>query len=511
MTRLNVKTNPVWLESRPPMEFPRLEADAHADVLVVGGGITGLTAAYLLGQAGRSVMVVERDTIGGGETGHTTAHVTYVTDTRLPELEKRFGRDHAQAVWDAGASAMAEIQAIVQREAIDCELRQVPAFLVAAEDKDLQKEAANLRQEARLATQLGFDARFVDAAPVFGRPAMRVSNQLKFHPIKYLSGLAQAITRQGGRIFEHTEATEFEEGPRRAKAGGHTIHFDRVIFATHVPVQGLRSPWSAALLQTKLAVYSTYAIGASIPKGLVPEMMWWDTGDPYLYLRVERGTERDYVILGGEDHKTGQEADTELPFRNLVTDLRYLVPEAVPELRWSARVIETVDGLPYIGEVGDGQFVATGFSGNGMTYGTLGGMMACDAIAGIKNPWQDLFSVDRKKLSAAWDYVAENKDYPYYLVKGRLGHAKPCDVENLKAGAGCVVSMEGEKVAAYRDDAGLVHLRSAVCPHLGCIVTWNEAEKTWDCPCHGSRFHANGEVMGGPAESALAPHPQTSR
>lgn len=506
MTLANVKTNPVWLESGPPVEFPRLEADVQADVLVVGGGITGLTAAYLLGQAGRSVVVVERERVGGGETGHTTAHVTYVCDERLTDLEKHFGRDHAQAVWDAGASAMAEIRTIVQREGIECELRQVPAFLVAAEDKDVQKEAGHLRQEARLAAELGFDARFVDAAPVFGRPAMRVANQLKFHPTKYLWGLAQKIMQKGGRIFEHTEATDFEESPRRAKAGGHTIRFEHVVFATHVPLQGLRSPWSAALLQTKLALYSTYAIGASMPKGLIPEMMWWDTGDPYLYLRVERGETRDYVILGGEDHKTGQETDTELPFRKLTVDLRYLVPEAVPETRWSARVIETVDGLPYIGEVGDGQFVATGFGGNGMTFGTLGGMMAYDAIAGIRNPWQDLFSVDRKRLSAAWDYVSENKDYPYYLVKGRLDRGKLCELDHLKTGDGCIARMNGETVAAYRDEAGVVHLHSAVCPHLGCIVTWNEAEKTWDCPCHGSRFHANGEVMGGPAESGLAPH-----
>jgi glycine/D-amino acid oxidase-like deaminating enzyme/nitrite reductase/ring-hydroxylating ferredoxin subunit len=501
-----MKTNPLWLELDAPVTFPRLEADVQADVLVIGGGITGLTAGYLLGQTGRSVIVVERDCIGRGGTGHTTAHVTYVTDERLADLEKHFGRDHAQAVWDAGASAMAEIQTIARQEGIDCELRQVPAFLVAAEGKDVQKEAAQLRQESRLATQLGFDARFIDAAPVFGRPAMRLSNQLKFHPTKYLWGLAERIAQNGGRIFEHSEATRFEENPRRAEVNGHTIQFEHVIFATHVPIQGLRSAWSAALLQTKLALYSTYAIGASVPKGLVPEAMWWDTGDPYLYLRVERGDERDYVILGGEDHKTGQEMDTEMPFRNLTNELHYFIPEAVPETRWSARVIETVDGLPYIGEVGDGQFVATGFGGNGMTFGTLGGMMACDAITKVKNPWQDLFSVDRKKLSAAWDYLSENKDYPYYLLKGRLMRQKACDMDRLKPCEGCVMRMDGEEVAVFRDEMGMVHLHSAVCPHLGCIVTWNEAEKTWDCPCHGSRFHATGEVMGGPAESDLALH-----
>ena len=498
-----MNTESFWRDTAPLLRFPKLDNDFRADVVVIGGGIAGLTTAYLLLKARRSVVVLERDRVGHGETGQTTAHLTYVTDNRLSGLVDRFGRDHAQAAWDAGLSAMEQIQQIALTEGIDCELAQVPGFLVAAHDKDAAKEAQSLRDEAKLASELGFDASFVDAAPVFSRPAMRVGNQLKFHPLKYVAGLAAKITEMGGKIFEQTEVTEFQDAPLVVKAGGHAVQCDHVVIATHVPLQGTRSMLSAALLQTKLGLYSTYVVGARVPKGTLPEGLWWDTSDPYLYLRVEKRDDHDYAILGGEDHKTGQETDTELPFRRLTEALSFLIPEAKPVHRWSARVIEPVDGLPYIGDIGGGLFLGTGFAGNGMTFGTLTGMMARDAITGVKNPWQDLFSPERKKLSSVWDYLKENKDYAYYLIKDRLTGGDASGVGAVSPGEGKVLKMKGGKAAAFRDDAGVLHLHSAVCPHMGCIVAWNDAEKTWDCPCHGSRFKCDGELLGGPAESGL--------
>jgi glycine/D-amino acid oxidase-like deaminating enzyme/nitrite reductase/ring-hydroxylating ferredoxin subunit len=498
-------TESFWRATAPELRFSKLDDDLRADVVVIGGGIAGLTAAYLLLKARRSVVVLERDRIGHGETGQTTAHITYVTDTRLSELVDRFGRDHAQAAWDAGVSAMDQIQEIVQTERIECELAHIPGFLVAAHDKDPVKEAEILREEAKLAAELGFDASFVHAAPFFGRPAMRMGNQLKFHPLKYLAGLAAKIVQMGGRIFEGSEVTGFQEQPLLVKVGERAVQCAHVVIATHVPLQGTRSALNAALLQTKLSLYSSYVIGAQVPTGTVPEMLWWDTSNPYLYLRVEKRDGHDYVILGGEDHKTGQEEDTELPYRRLTTALNYLIPEAIPKHRWSARVVESVDGLPYIGDIGGGLFLGTGFAGNGMTFGTLTGMMAHDAITGVKNPWQALFDVDRKKLSSTWDYLTENKDYAYYLVKGRLAGGESGGVAAVKPGEGKVLKLKGGKAAAYRDESGLLHMSSAICPHMGCVVAWNEAEKTWDCPCHGSRFKCGGELLGGPAESGLAP------
>jgi glycine/D-amino acid oxidase-like deaminating enzyme/nitrite reductase/ring-hydroxylating ferredoxin subunit len=496
-------TSSLWIDSVPGSTYPKLERDLRVDVLVVGGGITGVTAAYLLRKTGRSVAVIERGRISRGETGHTTAHLTCATDARLSELVKRFGRDHAQAAWVAGASAMAQIQAIVAELAIDCELRSVPAFLVAAADAK-PEEGYRLREEAALAAELGFDAAFIEHAPLCGGPAVRLANQLKFHPLKYVQALAREIVRDGGQVLENTEVLEFQDSPRRVNAGGHSIAFDFAVVATHVPLQGNRNTLSAALFQTKLAGYSTYAIEARIPPGTLPEMLWWDTADPYLYLRVDCHPANDVLILGGEDHKTGQKTDTAACFQRLERTLQAIATDRpIIERCWSGQVIESADGLPYIGEVGDGQFIATGFAGNGMTFGTLAGMMARDATSGTKNPWRDLFAIERTPLSATWDYVRENSDYPFYFAKGHLAGAKSGDLAGLACGEGRIMRTDGRKAAAFRDSKGKTHVHSAICPHLGCVVAWNEAEHTWDCPCHGSRFQATGEVMSGPAEKGL--------
>src|SRR4030095_8943312 len=208
------------------------------------------------------------------------------------------------------------------------------------------------------------------------------------------------------------------------------------------------------------------------------------------------------MILGGEDRKQGEKKERQECFQRLERKLRSIVPDAVVERHWSGQVIESVDGLPYIGEVGDGQFLATGFAGNGMTFGTLAGMMACDAATGAKNPWQKLFSADRKVLGAAWNFLRENSDYPRYLAKGHLAGTESY-IADMKRGEGRIVRANGRKAAVFCDDEQRLHVLSAICPHLGCVVVWNEAERTWDCPCHGSRFQATGEVISGPAESDL--------
>jgi glycine/D-amino acid oxidase-like deaminating enzyme/nitrite reductase/ring-hydroxylating ferredoxin subunit len=498
-----MQSQSLWLDTAKLPEFPKLDGDKRADVLVVGGGITGLTSAYLLQKAGLSVVLVERGRLGQGETGHTTAHLTCATDLRLTDLVETFGKDHAQAAWDAGAEAISQIQTHVVELDISCELRQIPAYLVACADGDGAHEAERLRGEADLARELGFNAHYVNSAPFLGRPALLLANQAKFHPLKYLAGLAAAFRRLGGEIYEQTSVTDFEE--KRAKAdGGFSISYGQVIFATHVPLQGTRSTVPAALFQTKLAAYSTYAIQAKLPGHDRPEMLWWDTADPYHYLRIDRQADGDVLILGGSDHKTGQDDRPEGCYERLERLLHRFAPEATIEHRWSGQVIETVDGLPYIGEVAEGQFAATGFAGNGMTFGTLAGMMFRDAITGAKNPWKELFSPTRKKLAAAWDYLRENQDYPYYLAKGFVEKAEKGAVETLRCGEGRILKVDGKRVAAFRGDDGQCHVVSPICPHMGCVVRWNDAERTWDCPCHGSRFAGDGTLISGPAEVGLA-------
>ena len=496
-------TTSYWIDSAPMPRFPALERNEQADVVVVGGGITGLTAAYLLTAEGRSVVVLERGLCAHVDTGHTTAHLTMVTDTRLSELVKQFGADHAQAVWDAGLAAIAQIEDILHEEEIECDFARVPGYLHAPRDGSRQLEEIDFAAEAKLAGELGFDATFVADMPLMRRPGVRFDDQARFHPRKYLAGLVRAIELQGGRIYEHSEADEFVERPLRVRANGVYVTCADVIIATHNPLVGLSNIASATLFQTKLALYTSYVIAGRVPPGRVPDALFSDTADPYDYLRLEPHRDYALVIFGGEDHKTGQVDNTKECFERLERRLRKLVSDIEVTHHWSGQVIETPDGLPYLGRHGEHQYTATGFAGNGMTFGTLGAMICADAILGRPNAWAELFETNRKSVRGLLDYVKENKDYPYYLVRDRVSGPDAGTLGAVKRGEGKVIDLDGARVAAYRDEKGATILRSAVCTHMGCEVAWNTAERTWDCPCHGSRFKPTGEVIAGPAESPL--------
>ncbi len=503
-TAAQLDVKPYWHDSSQMPRFPPLERDLRVDVGIVGAGITGLTAAYLLKRAGKKVAVIDRDRIGGVDTGHTTAHLTCVTDRDLTGLVDDFGRDHARAVWDAGLAAMAEIDTIVESESIDCHWAWVPGYKFAALDGDPQREAERLRKEAALASELGFEVTFIDAVPFFKRPGIEVAGQARFHPRKYLAALAALVDGDGSHVHEHTESNEIVDDPLSIKAGGHTITCDYVIIATHTPLMGKTNIVGATLFQSKLFLYSTYVIGGRVPRGTISDALFWDTADPYHYLRLDRQRDYDFVIFGGEDHKTGQAADTASCYAALESTIHQLIPNITITHHWSGQVIETADGLPFIGETSPRQFVATGYAGNGMTFGTTAAMMARDAVLGRRNPWDDLFDPGRKKLLAgAWDYVKENIDYPYYLVKDRISGPDGKSLRELRRGQGKILEIAGTRVAAWRSSGGTVTMLSPVCTHMGCEVDWNEAESTWDCPCHGSRFKPTGAVLSGPAESPL--------
>jgi glycine/D-amino acid oxidase-like deaminating enzyme/nitrite reductase/ring-hydroxylating ferredoxin subunit len=504
-------TTSYWIASAPLPRFPKLEHTLEVDVVVIGGGIMGITTAYLLKQAGRRVALLERDRCARVDTGHTTAHLTAVTDLSRQEAMKSFGKDAAKAVWDAGASAIDQIVANIRAEEIACDFRWVPGYLHAPLEDATDSDRAMLQREHAAAQELGINAELMAEIPFFELPGIKFPNQALFHPRKYLAVLAQKIPGDGSHVFENTEAAEVQEKPLGVKAGDNVIRCSYVVMATHNPLVGTAGILGATFFQSKLALYTSYAIGAKIPADQLPEASFWDTSDPYNYLRVERRRGFDYAIFGGEDHKTGQQSDTTIPYRRLEERLLRFIPEAKIDYRWSGQVIDTNDGLPFIGELVEKQFGATGFAGNGMTFGTLGAMMATDAVMKRRNPWIDLFDPGRKKLvSGAWTYLKENKDYPYYLVRDWLGGTEGKSLRVLKKGQGKILHLDGKKVAAYRDEHGHVSLCSPVCTHLKCIVGWNEAEQTWDCPCHGSRFKPNGEVISGPAEKPLEKLPARS-
>jgi glycine/D-amino acid oxidase-like deaminating enzyme/nitrite reductase/ring-hydroxylating ferredoxin subunit len=490
--------------STKPSAYPSLIKDLSVDVAVIGGGITGVTAAYLLKKAGHSVALLERERCAAVDTGHTTAHLTYVTDERLHKLVSIFGKVRARAAWEAGAAAIDQIAQNIRKEDIDCNFKRVPGYLHAGLDAEVATERNALREDAELASALGFRAEFTKTVPVLNLPGVKFFHQAKFHPVRYLRSLLRTIPGDGSAVCEHTAADEVEKKPLAVRAGRNRVRCGYVIVATHTPLLGKTNVLSATLFQTKLALYTSYAVGARIAPGVWPEACYWDTAEPYNYLRIDRRRDFDYAILGGQDHKTGQQTDTVAGYKRLEEHLHRLMRNAHVDYRWSGQVVETADGLPFIGETADRQFAATGFAGNGITFGTLGAMMAVDAYHKRGNPWAELFDIKRKKFrGGTLRYLRENKDYPYYLLRDRLGSADGRSLRALKRNQGRILKLGGRKVAAYRDASGRVSLCSPVCTHLKCIVAWNEAEQTWDCPCHGSRFKATGEVISGPAEEDL--------
>jgi len=505
MPKAEVDTQSYWTDSAPVSRYPRLDRNLTVDVAIIGAGITGLTAACLLKKSGRRVAVIDRRRCGGVDSMSTTAHVTCVTDEDLGALVRHFGRDHAWAAWDAGLAAIEQIDRIVREDDIDCEWTWVNGYKHAVAGASTA-DADHLREEARLAADLGFDAVYVDQVPFFGVPGVEYRGQAKFHPRKYLAALARLVDGDGSYVFEHTESEEVTDDPLSVCANGHTISCRDIVIATHTPLMGKTNMASALALQTKLYLYTSYAIGGRLPSGLVPEACFWDTADPYHYLRVDRHRGFDVAIYGGRDHKTGQSDATADCFAALEQDALAVLPQLTITHRWSGQVVETNDGLPFIGETSAHQFAATGYAGNGMTFGTLAGMMAHDFVVGRKNPWRDLFDPARTKIrGGTWDYIKENIDYPYYLIRDRFAGPEGRSLRAVRRGEGKIVELEGHRVAAYRSEQGKVTTLSPVCTHLGCEVRWNDAEHTWDCPCHGSRFTPTGGVLAGPAETPLNP------
>jgi glycine/D-amino acid oxidase-like deaminating enzyme/nitrite reductase/ring-hydroxylating ferredoxin subunit len=499
-------TKPYWVRTAALPAFGAIDRDVTVDVAVIGGGLTGITAAYLLKTAGLTVCLLERDTCAATDTGHTTAHLTMVTDEFVTKLIDNFGRDTAAAVWHAGRVAIDTIETHIAMEDIACDFRRVPGYLhEALKGSGLSRK--ELEQQAQATTDLGFRATYVASIEPLNVAGVLFPEQALFHPRKYLSALLRSVHGDGSFVFEHSPVHDVIEKPLTIKSGAHSVACDRVVLATHTPRVGTGTVISTALLQSKLALYTSYALGGRLPSGRVPHGLYWDTTDPYHYLRVEPRDDHDYAIFGGEDHKTGQADNTMDCFAALQKTVRRVLPEFEVTDRWSGQVVETNDGVPYIGENAPRQFVATGFAGNGMTFGTIAGLMARDWVLGRSNPWRDIFDPNRTKIrGGAWDYLKENKDYAYYLLRDRVFAKHATSLRMVRPGAGKVLHLDGKRVAVYRDPQGMVTMRSAACTHMDCEVHFNAAETSWDCPCHGSRFRVDGSIIAGPAERPLAPH-----
>lgn len=498
----------VWSHTVDLPRYPSLERDARADVVIVGAGIAGLSAAYLVARTGRSVIVVDDGAIGGGMTKVTTAHLSCVIDDRYAEIERLHGEEHARLAAQSHRAAIDRIEETVRDEVIDCGFARVDGYLfLSPEDSP-----SLLDEELAAARRALIDAERLARAPLDAfdtGPCLRFPRQGQLHPLKYVVGLAQAIERHGGRIHSGTHVQDIGGGSHaRVVAGRHTISADAVIVATNTPIN------NRLAVHTKQAPYMTYVIGALVPRGSVPQALYWDTQDPYHYVRLQsletgEWAGRDLLIVGGEDHKSGQADDTDQRHRRLEhwTRPRFPMVERVV-YRWAGQVMETIDGLAFIGRNpglrDNNVYVVTGDSGMGMTHGTIAGMLLTDLITGTANPWEPVYDPSRKPLRAAAEFTKEVLNmavqYADWVTPGDA-----VDLDTIQPDSGAVLRQGFRKVAVYRDERGAVHERSAVCPHLGCIVDWNPTEKTWDCPCHGSRFDRFGTVINGPANVNLRP------
>jgi glycine/D-amino acid oxidase-like deaminating enzyme/nitrite reductase/ring-hydroxylating ferredoxin subunit len=501
------RSQSVWKGTTPLREYPALSGDATAEVCVVGAGIAGMTTAYLLAREGKSVIVLDDNAVGGGETGQTTAHVASAQDDRFVAIEKAHGQDGSRTAYESHQAAIERIEQIVAREAIDCDFVRVDGYLFPGPGQS----ASRLDEEMEAAHRAGFgDVEKLATAPVttFNTgPCLRFPRQGQFHPLKYVQGLAKAIERDGGRIHTGSHVTGVQGGLRPKVTGdGFSVTAEAVVIATNSPISDLVS------IHTKQAPYRTYVIGARIPRGVVPTALYWDDLDPYHYVRLqrdERSDDHDVLIVGGEDHKTGHQNDANERFARLEAWTRERFPVETVDYRWSGQVMEPVDYMAFIGRDPSGMrnvYVATGDSGQGMTHGTIAGILITDLVLGRANPWEKLYDPSRVTLAAGSvkEFVKENLDvavqYTDLVKPGEVGSEA-----EIAPGTGCILRRGTSQVAAYRDERGVLHERSAICTHLGCVVQWNGLEKSWDCPCHGSRFGTDGSVLNGPARTALAP------
>lgn len=484
---------------------PQLTTDIKTDVCIVGAGIAGMTTGYLLAREGRRVVILDDGPVAGGETCRTTAHLVNAPDTYFTELERLHGEPQARLAAQSHTAAIDKIEEIVQREKIGCKFRRLDGYLYTEPGESTETLESELKATHRAGLK---DVEMIDCVPLDSfetGPALHFPNQGQFHILKYVKGLARAIERYGGRIYSHTHADVIEgltaNSARVKTSNGVTVKARAVVVATNSPVN------DRVVIHTKQAPYRTYVIGARVPRGSVPQVLLWDTSDPYHYVRVQ-GMSRthDVLIVGGEDHKTAQADDADKRYRRLEKWTRERFPVAKKfEFRWSGQVLEPVDGLAFIGPNPLDEksiFIATGFSGTGMTYGTISGMLLTDLIQGRKNEWAALYDPSRLTPGAAWEFAKENlnvaSQYTELVTPGAVASAR-----NVKRGRGAVLRRGLTKSAVYRDEQGVLNEHSAICPHLGCVVQWNSGEQTWDCPCHGSRYHRDGHVVNGPANRGL--------
>jgi glycine/D-amino acid oxidase-like deaminating enzyme/nitrite reductase/ring-hydroxylating ferredoxin subunit len=488
---------------------PLLANDTQVDVCVVGGGLAGIATAYLLQKSGKRVCVIESKEIGRGQTERTTAHFTTALDTRYDELERLHGKEGARLAAESHRAALALIEEIVKDEKIGCDFKIVDGYLFFT-NKNADAECA---RELAAAHRAGLEEVYsVLAVPNFSfhsGPALCFPNQIELHPLKLLRALAEKFRAAGGVIYENTPVIEVKGGGQAhvVTQDGNKIWCKAIVVATHSPINDIFA------IHTKQSPYRSYVIAARVPKNSIPSGIYWDNEDPYHYLRLQPDPSaqatHEILMIGGEDHKTGQNELPEACYLRLENWARIRFPmiEAITD-HWSGQVMEPVDGLAFLGHNPldrNNIYVITGHSGNGMTYSMIASQLIRDQIFGHANAWEALYDPSRINLRALGTFMQENANVAaQYADWVKAGDYESTD--QIPNGEGAIIREGAHLIAAYRDAIGQLNTCSATCPHLGGVVRWNSAEKSFDCPCHGSRFDAKGNVIEGPSASSLKPY-----
>ncbi len=501
-----------WTDTVEPPAYNSLNENIDADVVIVGAGIAGLSVAYHLIRSGKSVVVVEDGFVGSGETGRTTAHLSNAIDDRYYEVERLFGEEGAKLAAESHTKAIDSIEKIVTEENILCDFRRVSGYLFLGPDDNED----SLKKEFEAAQKAGLNVRWLESIPYIGDaqgPCIEFRNQAQFHPMKYLKAIAEAIIKKGGRIYTQTRAKEID-GTGIETEAGFKVNAKSIVVATNTPVN------NKFVMHLKQYPYRSYVIGATIERGQLPYALWWDTGDhsidkdiaPYHYIRLqEYNDEYDLLIVGGEDHPTGMpeafDTSENIAYSKLEGWAKSHFPIVEIRYIWSGQVYEPIDALAFIGKNPmdkNNVFIVTGDSGNGMTHGAMAGLILTDLINEKENRWAKIYSPSRT------NFLKSGSLYLKQFFGGLMEYFKhiPKDsdsvrIDSIQPGQANIIELDKEKYGAYRDENGELHIVSATCTHLQCQVRWNRDEKSWDCPCHGSRFSYQGKVMTGPAKEDL--------
>jgi len=495
----------IWLETTPGTDYESLDGGMSVDTVVVGGGIVGITAASKLTEAGQTVAVVERDRILDGVTGHTTAKLTSQHALIYDYLREQFGDERARQYAHANQSAIDEVESTVADRGIDCDFERVPAYTyVETEDR-----TQDVQDEVSAARRLGLPASYTESTPLpyDVAAAVRFDEQAQFHPRKYLLELARGLVEDGSYVFEETRALDVDPGDRcRVETDRGELAADDVVVATNFPF------YDRGLYFTRLEPKRSYVLAARLD-GEVPEGMYYRPTDPYFSVRPHPAGDESLVLFGGQNHKTGHQGDGRGRYRAVEREARRRFDVDSVEYRWSTQDYTSADRVPFVGQLApqtDHVHVATGFGGWGLTNGTAAGMLLADTILGRENAWAEVYEPTRLNPRASAGQVLKHNTAAMRQFFGDRFAAQSIDTRvTLSRGDASVVESDEGPVGIYRDDDGGLHTVSAVCPHMGCHVEWNDGEDSWDCPCHGSRFDYDGSVLHTPAIEDLETYSET--